>query len=395
MRGCLTSLACLAAATVAAAPAHAADGGDIATWPDPWTAGYQPQPGDEAGLWQQSADYEDRLLRHSRLVIVDPALNAYVRQVLCHSVGDAQCAPLRLYIVRDPSFNAAMMPNGAMMVNSGLLMRVNNEAELATVLAHEFTHFADRHSLRSFRDMRTKTDIAMLAAFVPYVGGLGQFVAIGAIFDYSRDMEREADVGSIHLIAGVGYAPDASPAIWRQLYDESEARSQARHRRNRESRSGFFSTHPATPERFAYLTDQAHAIGSGGGALGRDAYRAALASWWPLFIDDQIKLNDFGGTEYLLQQRARDGWTPEMLYARGELYRTRGQATDFTQAADFYRQAIAAGTEIPECWRGLGLALLRGGGDRAEATAAIQTYLQKKPDAGDRAMMLMMIGGQG
>jgi predicted Zn-dependent protease len=63
----------------------------------------------------------------------DPALNAYVRSVLC-KVTDDYCRDVRVYIVDVPYFNASMAPNGAMMVWTGTLLRVRNEAQLALVL---------------------------------------------------------------------------------------------------------------------------------------------------------------------------------------------------------------------------------------------------------------------
>ena len=70
----------------------------------------------------------------------DPVLNAYVRKVLCRTIGDAHCAPIRLYIIRTSQFNASMAPNGMMQVWTGLLLRMDNEAQLATVLGHEMGH---------------------------------------------------------------------------------------------------------------------------------------------------------------------------------------------------------------------------------------------------------------
>jgi tetratricopeptide (TPR) repeat protein len=142
-----------------------------------------------------------------------------------------------------------------------------------------------------------------------------------------------------------------------------------------------------------YLTQAAAEVKDGKDHVGTAEYRAAMADWWAPLIDDQIKLNDFGGTEFLLANLAGSEWTSELLYARGELYRARGKAGDFENAAGFYREAIAKGSALAEAHRGLGLALLRTGAGE-EGRAAIKEYLQLKPDAGDRAMMAMMAGGE-
>ena len=70
--------------------------------------------------------------------------------------------------------------------------------------------------------------------------------------------------------------------------------------------------------------------------------------WLPVFLDDQIKLNDFGGSEYLINTLAEDGWTVPLWQARGELFRTRGAPRDLVNAADFYANAIALEPALAE-----------------------------------------------
>jgi Flp pilus assembly protein TadD len=109
-------------------------------------------------------------------------------------------------------------------------------------------------------------------------------------------------------------------------------------------------------------------------------------------LDDQVKLNDYGATDFVLTKLAADGWTPDLLYARGELYRARGRPEDLAQAEGFYIRAVAAEGAPAEAWRGLGLAALRAGKED-EGRAALRTYLAKKPDAADRQMITMLSGG--
>jgi beta-barrel assembly-enhancing protease len=146
-----TSLANPLAAAPSAKPAPKA------ALPLPSAAGYRPQDKLEEGLWFEM-DEQERLLRRSKFLVTDPALNAYVRGVLCRTVGQERCAATRLYIVRTPYFNASMAPNGTTIVYTGLLLRMRDEAQLAAVLGHEYSHFEQRHTLRLFKDIRAKTD---------------------------------------------------------------------------------------------------------------------------------------------------------------------------------------------------------------------------------------------
>lgn len=354
---------------------------------------YKPIDDDERGLWLQMDEHE-RTINYSKFLVKDPDLNEYVRKVLCKTVGEVNCKATRIYIMRTPHFNASMAPNGMMVVWTGLLLRTRNEAELASVLGHEFSHFENLHSIQSFRDIRAKTDaMAWISVISGSAGALASFGLLGLVFDFNRDMEREADILSLdHLVDG-GYDPMASSAIWEQLRAEMDATAAERKVKSRKDKNdGFFSTHPNTGERMEYLRDAASKKDREGKSLGVDEYRSALSSWWPKLIDDQIKLNDFGATEFLLGKLADQGWTPELLYARGELYRSRGRAGDFEKAVEFYQQSIASGAQFSENWRGLGLSLLRSGA-KEEGQAALRNYIARQPDAPDKAMISMMAGG--
>jgi len=366
--------------------------GDAVTAPS--VADYQPQGADERGLWMDVAEAE-RELKTSNFIVHDPMLKAYVGAVLCRTVGSERCGAARVYLVRTPYFNANMAPNGMMQVWTGLLLRTRNEAQLAAVLGHEFAHFEKRHTLKSFRNIRAKTDAMAWLSFLPYgVGALAQIGIIGGVFANSREMEREADLASIGYLAAAGYAPAQAASIWGQLREEQDATAAERKRGSKKDKNGgFFATHPNSADRVAYLTTEASAAKDASGVTGDAEYRAALAPWWAVLIDDQIKLNDFGATEFLLARLASGSeWTSELLYARGELYRARARPGDLDKAAGFYRESIARGTTLPEARRGLGLALLRGGASD-EGRSALVEYLKMKPDAGDRAMIAMLAGG--
>ncbi|KAK0329044.1 hypothetical protein LTR94_038345, partial [Friedmanniomyces endolithicus] len=74
-----------------------------------------------------------------------------------------------------------------------------------------------------------------------------------------------------------------------------------------------------------------------------------------MFLDDQIKLNDFGASDFLITELADSGWTAQLWLARGELYRARGNPRDLVNAAEFYSNATTADPGLAEAYRGLGL----------------------------------------
>lgn len=367
-----------------------------------YTAAYQPQTKDERGIWME-ADESERVLRDSVLLLRDEKLNAYVRQVLCRQVGEDRCRSVRLYLVEVPQFNATMAPNGAMRVFTGLLLRVQNEAELASVLGHEFAHFELRHGLSGIKAAR---DAASLAAWIGVLsagaanigtggagnGGTLQLAVLGNYFKFSREQETAADLLGLQYMAKSPYDPAAASQIWQSIMAEADARSVARGLKpGREYKAAFFGTHPPSPERAAYLKAEADKLGKRG-ELRAQEYREAIRPFLPRLLAAQVRSNDFGGSEYLLQSlSATEGWTGDLLFARGELFRQRGNPRDLVTAADLFRDAIAKGYANPEAHRELGLSLMRGG-QEADGKAALREYLKLKPDANDGNVIKMLVG---
>lgn len=361
----------------------------------PTAPGYSPVGRDEKGLWAE-AEEEERQLKTSKLVVRDAGVNAYLRHVLCRVTGEQACSGVRLYLIRAPIFNADMSANGMMRVYTGLLLRVRDEAELAAVLGHEFTHFELRHSLSAFKKQR---DARSWAAWLTVASGLTNqphnylpdFMAI--YFSYGRDQEREADIGGLKLLHQAGYRTMAASTVWLRQREEQDAQAAALGVRSLKDRDyGPFLSHPMNVERMTYLAREAQAMGTDKSFEGLAEFREALMPIWPMLIDDQIRLNDFGASEYLLANLARGDWTGQLLYARAELYRARARGGDLLTAETLYRQAIVRDDAPAGAWRGLGLTLTRTG-KRADARSAITEYLKRNPDAPDQAMLSAIAEG--
>lgn len=395
-------IAALIAATGIIAPFSPAAGqSKIAPSPPPYVGAYQPKGVDEIGLWREE-DEEERTLANSPILIRDEALNSYVKSVLCTTVGADRCQAARIYILRVPIFNASMAPNGTMRIFSGLFLRVRNEAELGAVLGHEFGHFEQRHSLARFKARRSGTDLLSWAEVFAAMGNTYQSFSnfdnlqrsvYGRLSRFGREQEREADLLGIGYLNKSSLPPQAATAVWQNLMAEIAASAEARGLRKPSfEKTTFFATHPPEAERANVLA----ALAAPEGAArdnGADRYMKALTLWTPIFLDDQIKLNDFGASDHIIAALAEHGWTAPLWLARGDLYRARGNPRDLVQAAEFYGKAIALDPSLPEGHRGLGLALIKTG-RLHDGQSALRRYLQLKPGAADAGAINMLASAE-
>ena len=364
----------------------------------PYQGIYQPQGIDEAGLWQRY-DEDERKLRDSSVIIRDKSLNSYLQEVLCRTVGAERCGRVRIYVIKDPVFNATMSPNGTMRIFTGLLLRCRNEAELAAVLGHEFGHFELRHGLNEFKKNRSNTDLLSWALVLAATASTYQsnstyqdlrYSVYGDLHRYNRNQEREADRLGIAFLNRSELRPQAASMLWVNQMDEITVSSQAQgFSKPRFDRIAYTASHPPHSERAATLAALALPEANDRDD-GRQRYRAVMKPWLAEFLEDQIKLGDFGGSEYIINSIAADEWTAELWHVRGELFRLRGNPRDHLDAIQFYRAAIALEPNKAESHRGLGLSLLKSG-RREEAQPALSRYLELQPNSKDASMIGMLL----
>jgi beta-barrel assembly-enhancing protease len=365
---------------------------DPATMKADLAPGYKPVDKDEKGFWQQVVELEEDVKR-SNFRMTDKPLNDYMTS-LCCSLSRDFCPDMRVYIIRTPYFNASMYPNGMMQVWTGLLLRVKSEAQLSAVIGHEIGHYLRRHMIAQYRSIRSKTSGYMFLAPVLAVatGGLAnvaaEFALLGSIFSFSREHEREADMFGLQLMERSGLEPREASKVWDQLLKERDAKFKARNVK-KPPEPVFFATHPAPADRMADLAAAAEKLVKKSGKSydeGRDRFIDIIKPYRPQFLADQIKLNDFGGSLFLVDSLIGEGWDGDVFFQKGELYRMRHAAGDLVEAMSWYDKALAIADAPADAWRGKGLVLLKLD-KKEEGKTALKKYLELKPSAVDRAMI--------
>jgi len=351
----------------------------------------------EASLRYQFDDMERRILRSGRRN-VDPALNDYIHTLGCR-VAAGRCDELRFYVIETSEFNASMAPNGMMLINSGLLLRAESEAEVAFVMAHEFAHYSENHMLERVDAVRgavaggSALTLALAFTGIGALATLGYTATMAGAMAFTRDQERESDMFASRFANENGYDSGAGVRAWENLRAEISASSNEATRR-RLTRGSVFASHPLTAERIAYLTEAPRDHPDAG--VDRAAYRTVIRPHLQRWLAAEISDRDAGATLTLLERLAAQGTDMGIIeYTRGEAYRARHEEGDQALALTSYTNAILHPDAPPETWRQIGI-MQRRVNDNAAAIAAFTHYLELAPEAADRPFiesMLTTLGG--
>jgi len=174
-----------------------------------------------------------RGLRDQDQILEDPEVTEYIRSLGYRLSSHAHDGSQRFnfFMVRDNSINAFALPGGFIGVNTGLLLKTQDESELAGVLAHEIAHVTQRHIARSIaaqsRSSLVSTAAMLAAILVGAAAGGGdaamagvaaaQSLAIQQQISFTRSNETEADRVGLGFLARSGFDPNGMPRFFETM----------------------------------------------------------------------------------------------------------------------------------------------------------------------------------
>jgi predicted Zn-dependent protease len=333
---------------------------------------------DEGGLWAMM-DREESKLRRSSFVVRDNAWRDYLTTLACRLAGE-HCADMRVYTVRTPLFNASMAPNGMMQVWTGLLLRMENEAQLASVIGHEIGHYLQRHSLERLRDARAKSAFATLMAPFGLIGLVGQMGAIASLLAFSREHENEADRIGIALTRNAGLDSREASKVWANVRAEVAAGPGG----DPAQRNVMWATHPGIEERQVQLQKLTE---SDTGDTGEARYLERLEPMLWSLGEEELKRAQYDESIVLFERLGiRRPQRGDLRWFRGEARRLRGQAGDVDAARADFEAALVLDKSPSQAHRSLGF-IHREQGRKADAADAFKKYLEAAPAAGDAGLV--------
>ncbi|HEU4400507.1 MAG TPA: M48 family metalloprotease [Candidatus Polarisedimenticolia bacterium] len=374
---------------------------------------------DEQRLWKQSEE-EERQLRAKASVYQDPILDDYLNQVAQRlvppEIEQQGVLKIRVSTIKDPALNAFTFPTGSVYVHTGLLARLENEAQLATVLGHEITHATNRHALEFQRSARNKQigfSIAALVASIAVANAAGNraergdisgayvynqvgniLVQLGmdlaflaAVNGFGRELEREADQVGLQRMAAAGYDPRQAPRLFELLKDD--------HGDDPKMEVFFFGSHPRLDERLGDMQGLVAARYPGAAATGGVADTRDFRMRTRVLVRDDAAQNldagRYGHAEEDLKKVLE--LTPNDPVAHdlsGRLAEKRAvESRDpeeakrlLAQARASYEEAMRLDATYADPFRSAGILHYKAG-EKKEALAAFRRYLALKPDAPD------------
>ncbi|GAA5443829.1 beta-barrel assembly-enhancing protease [Microbulbifer sp. NBRC 101763] len=209
---------------------------------------------------------------------IDPSLQDYVNRVgqKLARVSDQPQLPYEFVVLNNSVPNAWALPGGKIAVNRGLLVLLDDEAELAAVLGHEIVHAAARHSATAMSQQQVLgAGLAVLGAaakdtaYADLISTGSQLGGSAYIARYGRGNELESDEYGMKYMAAAGYDPQGAVRLQRKFVELSKGRQT-------NGLEALFASHPPSQSRVNANIEHSKSLAKGG-ISNRGAYQKAIS----------------------------------------------------------------------------------------------------------------------
>ena len=357
---------------------------------------FQPED-DEVRLWKQSQELQARFDR-SGLVYEDEIVTEYVNRVGSSVIPKnfSQQVKFSVKVLKHPVPNAFALPHGAFYIHSGMLGRMTNEAQLASVIGHEVSHITHRHTLQTFRSVKQAAAFGSTLQIIAAPAGiygtaavlLGALGTLAAVSGYSQALEEEADIQGLRLMVNAGYDPREAVKVIENVKTYVE--------QDEIKEPFFFSTHPRLEERKASYQRLLETDYSGvTGKRGEEDFATIIARVRIENAQLELARGRYAFAQQSIEQCLdMDPHNSRAHFTLGEIHRQRGQEGDHAKAETAYLRAIELSPAFAEPHRGIALIYLKSARPES-AKEQFQKYLELKPNAQDRPYIENYLRGIG
>jgi len=366
-----------------------------------------PDAQDEVELWERASSHENRL-RNAGTVFRNRQVEAYIESLADRMLGnsiDHLGITLDFVLVADPVLSAWAYPYGTIGIHSGLLVRMDNEAQFAAILSHEISHFLQRHSYREMLQRKTQGKVGKTIGFLAslalaketgsfdpkamdFAGDLWKNLATSG---YSQDNEYVADEEGLALMTRAGLPIGEALQAFRHLAENS-LYGAADPRK-------MWSSHPRLEDRIRNIDkDIKDARRKKGYVEAKPTdplvYYRAIAP--VLLINARLDLQE---RQFVRAREALQKYLivhpddPQAHYLVGESYRRENpRGPDFSASQGAYQAALSRDSAYAPALKELGMTY-RIQRQNAEARKALERYLAADPGAADAGIIRGYLAG--
>jgi len=343
---------------------------------------------DEQKLWRL-VEKEQEVLDNSGLLYHDPELDNYFNRIAKKLQANSIAPDFHFHIkvLKDPNLNAFAFPNGVIYLHTGILARMDNEAQLAALLSHEMTHCTHRHSLRVIRSISDRpaylaaiqealAKISMVQQVARVLGAAGSMAAVAG---YTRELETEADLVGLDLMAKANYDVRESLKLFDHLREEIDAEGVRE--------PFFFGTHPNVAQRIENARNWLDQINTDNNSIVKNTEEFQLRTRELVLTNVRLDLR-MGRFEIAqktvakyLRIRTDDA---QAYYLYGEILRQRDRQDDTKTAVNYFRKAISLDPSLPEPHKAIGMIFYKEG-EKQQAKKFFESCLRLSPNDSDSA----------
>lgn len=341
---------------------------------------------DEIRLWNRSLK-ERQKIDESGFLYKDADLSAYLNSVAQRLAPEGLAEKglvIRVHVLKNPMMNAFAFPDGNIYVHTGILVKMENEAQMAALLAHEMSHSIYRHGMRSHRTLLKSTSMVSILYPIPIVNVFGAISAAASITGYSRDMEREADRLGYEAMVRAGYAPGEATKLFETMKKDIE---------DLEIKEPFFfGSHPRVNERIKnfnlFLKDTPHKPGR---ITGEERFIKAIT---PLFLENASLDLAIGRPKLAIKSLNKfltmEPSSAEGHFMLGKAYCLNAEDGESEKAEMSFRKTAALDPMHAEAHRELGMMYMKRGNNQ-DAQKEFHEYLSLAPGAYDTKYIMQYL----
>lgn len=368
---------------------------------------FTPEP-DEQEMMDEVDEYLTEYLKKNEVhnKPLQEFLNSVLKKLLTKEMVGKKGINFKAHIVKEGIANAVCYPDGTIVLNTGMLAMLQNEAQLATILGHEITHATHRHALSRMRNEKREKVYAGINAFTNW----GMAWILSSMSDFSQGNENESDAVGLELMVRAGYSPSQSIKAFevfrdqtllekergQKKRDEDEEEDDDYDEENQYDSSSIYQSHPKMEDRVAHFTELVEEKYKGKKGKVRTAkYNNKIKSILILNAEADIEIGNFHSAEkgikrFLKLKPTNKKQISNAYYYLGELKRQRNEGKDLKEVEKYLKKSVKINPKNSGAYKSMGLYYYKKK-NKSKARKAFKRYLKLRPKAQDKDFIKMYI----